>query len=260
MDIDQERDMSMRSAFVGEAARLLVDSRLSGKLVTKLPDDSEPTSAAEAYAIQKAVIGQVGPLGAWKVGPVPAQSPVRFAPILASTIFDSPATLRSMRLNMIGIEAEMAFRLKYPLSASQAPFSRSSVLNAIGSAHAAIEIVDTRYENWQTMSPLSILADNLCSGALVIGESRAEWMTPDLSNTDLHIFVDGELAATPRENPGGDPIELLRQLADHCAEGNLPLEAGCIVTTGSWTGLLFVPRDTRVEVRCGSVTVASVLV
>ena len=85
-------------------------------------------------------------------------------------------------------------------------------------------------------------------------------MRPDLSNTDLHVFVDGALAATPRENPGGDPIDLLRQLADHCAERNLPLEAGCIATTGSWTGLLFVPRDTRVEVRCGSVTVVSVLV
>ncbi len=250
----------MRSAFIGEAARLLVESRISGKLVTKLPDDSEPTSAAEAYAIQKAVIGRVGPLGAWKVGPVPAEPPIRFAPILASTIFDSPATLSSMRLTMIGIEAEVAFRLKYPLSSSQAPFSRSSVLDAIGSAHAAIEIVDTRYERWQAMSPLSILADNLCSGALVIGESRPEWMRPDLSNTDLHVFVNGALAATPRENPGGDPIDLLRQLADHCAEQNLPLEAGCIATTGSWTGLLFVPRDTRVEVRCGSISVASVLV
>jgi 2-keto-4-pentenoate hydratase len=260
MDIDQERDKSMRSAYIREAARLLVESRLSGQLVTKLPDDSEPTSAAEAYAIQKAVIGQVGPVGAWKVGPVPTESPVRFAPILAGTIVDSPATLRSMRLAMVGIEAEVAFRLKHPLSASQAPFSRSAVLDAIGSAHAAIEIVDTRYEHWQSMSAFSILADNLCSGALVIGESRAEWLTPDLSNTDLHVFVDGALAATPRQNPGGDPIDLLRQLAGHCAEQNLPLEAGCIATTGSWTGLLFVPRDTRVEVRSGSVTVASVLV
>jgi 2-keto-4-pentenoate hydratase len=255
--------MSMRSGFIEEAARRLVEARLSGKLVTKLPDDSQPTSAAEAYAIQKAVIGKVGPLGAWKVGPVPTESPVRFAPILTSTIFDSPATLRSMRLTMIGIEAEVAFRLKSRLSASQAPFTRSSVFDAIGSAHAAIEIVDTRYENWQAMSPLSILADNLCNGALVIGGSRAEWMRPDLSNTDFHVFVDGALAATPRENPGGDPIDLLCQLADHCAEENLPLEAGCIATTGSWTGLLFVPRATtratKVEVRCGSVTVASVL-
>ncbi len=250
----------MRSAFIEEAARLLVESRLLGKLVSKLPFESEPTSAAEAYAIQKAVVAQVGPVGAWKVGPVPTESTIRFAPILASTIFDSPATLSSMRLTMIGIEAEVAFRLKYPLSANQAPFSRASALNAIGSAHAAIEIVDTRYERWQAMSPLSILADNLCSGALVIGESRPEWIRPDLSNTDLHVFVNGALAATPRENPGGDPIDLLRQLADHCAEQNLPLEAGCIATTGSWTGLLFVPRDTRVEVRCGSISVASVLV
>lgn len=250
----------MRSAFIGEAARLLVESRQSGKLVVGLPDDSQPASAAEAYAIQKAVIRQVGPAGAWKVGPMPGEAAVRFAPILTSTIFDSPATLRSLRLAMIGIEAEVAFRLKYPLSASQAPFSRSAVLEALGSAHAAIEIVDTRYAHWQAMSPLSILADNLCNGALVIGESRQEWLRPDLSNTDLHVFVEGALAATPRENPGGDPIELLRQLADHCAGQDLPLEAGCIATTGSWTGLLFVPRDTRVEVRSGSVTVASVLV
>ena len=99
----------MRSGFIEEAARLLVESRLSGKLVTRLPNESEPTSAAEAYAIQKAVLGQVGPLGAWKVGPMPGDSSVRFAPILASTIFDSPATLRSMRLTMMGIEAEVAF-------------------------------------------------------------------------------------------------------------------------------------------------------
>jgi hypothetical protein len=55
-----------------------------------------------------------------------------------------------------------------------------------------------------------------------IRESRGECKRPDLSNTELHVFVYGELASAPRENPGGDPIHLLRQLADHCAERNLP--------------------------------------
>ena len=59
------------------------------------------------------------------------------------------------------------------------------------------------------------------SAKLDIGESRGVYMRPDLSNTDLHVLVDGGLAASPPEIPGGDPIDLLRQLADYCAERNL---------------------------------------
>jgi len=107
------------------------------------------------------------------------------------------------------------------------------------------------------MSPLSILADNLCSGALVIGESRPQWMRPDLSNTDLHVFVNGALAATPRETRGSDRLaaSTSRSLRDQ----NLPLER-LHSTTGRGRGCCSCQRDTRVEVRCGSIPVASVLV
>jgi 2-keto-4-pentenoate hydratase len=47
-------------------------------------------------------------------------------------------------------------------------------------------------------------------------------------------------------NPAGDPLVSLTRLANHLHAFGLHLEAGQVVTTGSWTGLLFVEGGQRV--------------
>ena len=45
-----------------------------------------------------------------------------------------------------------------------------------------------------------------------MGESRGECVGRDLSNTDVYVYADGELAATPLEDPRGDPSDLVVHL------------------------------------------------
>jgi 2-keto-4-pentenoate hydratase len=47
-------------------------------------------------------------------------------------------------------------------------------------------------------------------------------------------------------NPAGDPLLSLTRLANHLHGFRLQLEAGHVVTTGSWTGLIFVDGGQRV--------------
>ena len=53
-----------------------------------------------------------------------------------------------------------------------------------------------------------LLVDSRLSGKLAMGESRGECAGRDLSNTDVYVYADGELAATPLEDPRGDPSDL----------------------------------------------------
>jgi 2-keto-4-pentenoate hydratase len=47
-------------------------------------------------------------------------------------------------------------------------------------------------------------------------------------------------------NPAGDPLLSLTRLANHLHAFGLHLEAGQVVTTGSWTGMLWVDGGQRV--------------
>ena len=62
--------------------------------------------------------------------------------------------------------------------------------------------------------------------------------------------VNGEVRAdTIGENPAGDPMRLLLWLANEGARSADGLRAGCVVTTGSLTGVIVVlpPVNVRAE-------------
>jgi 2-keto-4-pentenoate hydratase len=50
-------------------------------------------------------------------------------------------------------------------------------------------------------------------------------------------------------NTGGDPRRLLRWMIEHAARRRGGLEAGAMMTTGSYTGMIFVEAGARVEAR-----------
>jgi 2-keto-4-pentenoate hydratase len=70
---------------------------------------------------------------------------------------------------VIGVEAELAYELACDLPPREQPYSAAEVLAAVRSAHAAIEVCDTRYAAWGVQGEWSRLADQACHGALVVG-------------------------------------------------------------------------------------------
>lgn len=225
------------------AARFLIAHRAADAVLpVGLPDELRPRSQAEAMAIQLATIAALGPVGGWKVGAPSATAMPVASPLPASGIKLAPIGVVSRKR---GVEAEISFRFGQALPPRDRPYEDLEVLSAIDFCQAAIEIVDPRFENHAVLDPLTILADLGMHGSLVVGRPIESWEPGMFSGLSVELSIDG----APRRkaigsNPAGtDLMRLLVWLANsEVARAFGGLAAGTYVTTGSWTGMEFVPE------------------
>lgn len=153
-------------------------------------------------------------------------------------------------LNLIGVEAEIAYRLGRDLPARPEPYSLDEVKSALESSHPIIEVSDTRFFAPASQDRPSHVADQLNHGALAVGAGSVDWAQIQPLRQRAIMNVNGEVRAdTIGENPAGDPMRLLLWLANEGARSADGLRAGCAVTTGSLTGIIFVlpPVNVRAE-------------
>jgi 2-keto-4-pentenoate hydratase len=243
---DRLNGQTTMSFDVERAAALLVDARQQHRQVE--PFAPGPTGVGDAYAVQDVVAQRLGPIGAWKVGAkAPGQVP-NAAPILANLIRPSPADWPASSLHMIGIEAELAFRLGRDVAPRDGPLDRGEIWAAIESVHAAVEIVDTRLTGWKNADRLWVLADNQSNGGLVYDPQGVPLRGMPLADAPVRLVIDGRTVVEGRGgNPAGDPSWLVEWLVEHCARRRGGLRAGMLVTTGSCTGMPFVEPGASVE-------------
>lgn len=219
-----------------------------------LPDP--PVDQAAAYAIQVQVQGELGAIGGWKVGSPHPAGPVNCAPLPASHVMPGPARVPQAECPDRGVEAEIAVRLGANLPPRDLPYTRDEVLAAIASAHPAIELLQSRFQDVTAVDPLSALSDSLSHWGLVWGEAIPDWQALDLAAETVAVLVDGKEVKQGHGNPAGDMVRLVVWLANEGAHWAGGLKAGQFVTTGSWTGKDVVPPGAQVRMvfsRCGSV-------
>jgi 2-keto-4-pentenoate hydratase len=234
----------MLTEHVDEAVRHLCAAR-RGPPLHELPPACRPRTDADAYQIQEAVARQLGEtIGGWKVGAASAAGAAFCAPIWMRMIRSSPASYTAAELRIIGIEAEIAFRLGRDLPPRAAAYDPAEV-TAGAALHPAIEVVDSRYADFRSLDRLSILADNFSNGGLVYGPAVADWEKLDLGSTAITVTEDGEPFADSSGGAVRDPIAALVDFAN-LINGRGGAKAGTLVTTGSWTGLVFTRRGARI--------------
>jgi 2-keto-4-pentenoate hydratase len=231
---------------IERAAAALLAARTEHRLIE--PFAPGPTDVDEAYAVQDAVVRTLGRIGGWKVGAkAPGETP-NAAPLLADVIRPSPAAWPSSSLHMIGVEAEIAFRLGRDVEARTEPVPRCETWASVDSVHAAIEIVDTRLANWKHAERLWVLADNQSNGGFVYAADGIAFCDLSLAEAPVRLAIGGRTVIEAKGgNPAGDPRWLFEWLVTHCAQCRGGLRAGSLVTTGSYTGMLFVDPGVCVE-------------
>lgn len=253
----------MNQADIDNAADLLVAARNNPTLENAF--DPSTMSAApgdydDVYQIQHAVASRVGKVGGWKAGADAADAKPVMAPIFASEIITSPATVDHDRYRLHGIEAELAFRLSDDLPARDKPYSDAEIAERVECMLPLIELVDSRLTEYSTAGDLWKLSDNQINAGLVIGEPIANWEKLDTTKQRVIQSFDGEVVV---DNTGwnfpGTPIGLLRRVADTCRHCG-GLKAGQIATMGSMTGILFVERGTKVTAEFEGLQTLSVTV
>src|ERR1044071_5700411 len=114
---------------IEQAAQALATAR-GGQPITAIPDAARPQSEVDSYQIQDAVMRRLGErAGGWKVGYSP-EGGIFCAPIYASRVYASPASLPASGLHVIGIECEIGFRLNRDFPQRAQPYGRDEIVAA----------------------------------------------------------------------------------------------------------------------------------
>ena len=223
---------------IGKAVKLLVDAHRSRTLAAI--GNIALTSEQDAYRVQDSVFAKLWPgakPAAWKAGGPSDKLEPNAAPIAPEKLLTSPASVAAASMNMLGVEAEIAFRLSRDLPPRARPYSERSVAAAVGEVLVAIELCDTRLAGWKESSGLWKLADFQTNGALVAGSGTADWQKIDFPNQEVEFTIGARVVKAKGSHSFGNPFRLMPWIANHCARRGMGLRAGNVVTTGAWTGL-----------------------
>jgi 2-keto-4-pentenoate hydratase len=255
---------------IDEAARLLAKARLGRVRFAGLPAGRRPKDEAEAYAIQDALHARLmaagrGPLVGYKIGCTTAVMQ-RFLGIdnpcaggvLQEGVQQREGTFRHADFLRVGVECEIAVALARDLPASAAPYDHHKVGDAVGACMAAIEIVDDRYENYQALDPLTLVADDFFHAGCVLGEPVTNWRAVDLPAVRGHMTINGaEVGSGQGRDVLGHPLEALAWLANLRAAHGEPLRAGTFVLLGSVVETRWLEPGDLVEIAIEGLGTAS---
>jgi 2-keto-4-pentenoate hydratase len=242
-----------------QAAEVLLKARRTYEPIDDLPEGLRPNSLEEAYALQDLIAEALGPIGGWKVGALSPEATPKFGPMpLLGGFARSGDVLAADARRMRGIEAEIAFLVGRDLPPRAHPYTREEVADAMASAHPAIELLESAYDDPDKVATLSMVGDLQMNGGFVHGSAVADWREFDFAGESVVVSVDGVVRyeGTASNPAGTDLLRLVTFLANEGSARTGGLRAGQWVTTGSWSGKTCASKGSSAVVRfahCGEV-------
>jgi 2-keto-4-pentenoate hydratase len=162
--------------------------------------------------------------------------------VLGSRVHRSPGKARRADFGRLGLEFEIAVRIKSDIPVTDKPFTAEAIAPHIGGVCAAIELVDDRAADYANLDVRSLVADNSWNAGIVLSEFRSPW--PDLAPLLGRATRNGDLIG---EGYGrdilGHPFNSAAWLATHLAARGTALRAGQVVMTGSVMKTIFPDQD-----------------
>lgn len=143
------------------------------------------------------------------------------------------------------VEAEVAFVLAGDINpATEEEITLDLVRAAVNVALPALEIVDSRIENWD-IGFTDTVADNASSGLYVVGSEGRRLDDFEPRDVVMSLTINGEeRSAGTGAACLGDPLEALRWLAVQAYRFGDPLRAGHLILSGALGPFVpFVPGD-----------------
>lgn len=222
------------------AAEVVWSAWQKGERLSRLPHDIRPATVEEGWAAQQQLEPLIGPTYGWKIAATSAagQRHIGVAAPLPGLLFErfrcEPGdVLSSDNLHMRVVEAEFAFLMGRDVPGGA---SAAAVVDAVSALHLAVEVPDSRFDDFASVGGPSLLADAACAGRLVIGPRIEEWRALDLASCPTRITINGVPAAEGRGDAVlGSPRKALAWLADEVSRLGRNLRAGELVSTGTTT-------------------------
>jgi len=140
-------------------------------------------------------------------------------------------------------EPEIAFRLKSPLSGK---VTKAQALEAVEAIAPAIEVIDSRYQNFK-FSLEDVVADNCSSSGFIVGQWQAN--DSNLDGLAIDLLVNNEVVASGSSNDILDhPLNSLIEAARCIGEAGEELKAGHIILAGAATAAVALAPNQTISV------------
>ena len=161
-----------------EAAKLIWKSWEEGNKIDSLSGNIKPNSRKEAYTIQEQIeiISENKILG-WKIAATSkdGQSHIGVSGPLAGRIFKDKVKIPSSNMilgsnQMAVAEPEFAFKIGTSIKPNKSYYKVEEVMELVDTLHLAIELPDSRFNNFSTVGELCLIADNACADQFVISK------------------------------------------------------------------------------------------
>jgi 2-keto-4-pentenoate hydratase len=249
----RSKENHMEDIAAQRAAEWLLAEHRAGHGFKTLGPPAAPATVFDAYDIQDRYVALLrrenGEPAGYKIGLTSAtmQAFCRIdhpigGVVLARRVHQSGAAIRRSDFGRLGLEFEIAVRIKSDIPARDRPYTPTTIEPHIDGVCAAIELVDDRAADYTSLDVLSLVADNSWNGGVVLSEFKSVW--PDLTRV-LGRATGGR--DTIGEGRGGDilghPFNSVAWLVAHLAERGAGLKAGEIVMTGSVMKTVFPEQD-----------------
>ena len=139
------------------------------------------------------------------------------------------------------VEPEIAFRLKKNIFR---PLSLSELPEYVEYICAAVEVIDSRYQNFK-FSLSDVIADNCSSSAYILGGRFSK--TTDLRNLGIVLKINGKNVAIGSSGAIlGNPWKALVEASKITRRYNFEMEEGMIVLAGAATEAYAVQRGNQI--------------
>ncbi|AQV97618.1 2-keto-4-pentenoate hydratase [Cupriavidus necator] len=232
----------MTASNIDRVAQALLSARREHRCADAEPFATALENADQAYAVQSIVARSLGwqeaGAGYWKSGGASRQATLTHAQLPSAGVWSSPAHAGDWPFTWRGIEAEIALRLGQGVDAEQAASLDYAGAAALVEAMAvSIEVVDSRWQQYVAAPALLKLADLQAHGALVLGTWR-DYAARDWATQRCQVQIGAETIERRGTHALGDPAYGLVAWLRHATRDGRRVEAGTVVTTGTWVGIL----------------------
>ncbi|WP_229053489.1 2-keto-4-pentenoate hydratase [Aeromicrobium sp. Leaf350] len=229
------------TAYQIEAADRLDQARTGIKPTAPVRDVLGSTDVDSAYVVQAELTRRRVEAGGVVVGrKIGLTSPAvqkqlgvdqpDFGVLFADMHVADGGTVPTATLLQPKVEAEVAFLLGADLDG---PLDLASVRAAVTHAVPALEIVDSRVDDWD-ITIVDTVADNGSSAAFVLGETAVPIAEVEPREVQMQLTVDGDVASSGDGAAClGDPLEALLWLARAAQDLGDPLREGQIILSGA---------------------------
>lgn len=229
-----------------ELAEFLINAEKEKREVVRLTSELPDLTPEQAYRIQEELVNLKLANGHRIIGPkmgltsfakmqqMKVNEPI-YGYVLDDMLIESGETVSFSEFIHPKVEIEIAFFLGEDIEGPSV--TSAQVMSATAYVAPALEIIDSRYKNFQFTLP-DVIADNASASRVVIGNklTPVSSLKTDLELTGAVLYINGELKA----NGAGaailnHPANSIAALANMLARSGKKLQAGDIILAGAIT-------------------------